>query len=106
MCGLCGLWGESAHWTSTAAARAQGGGSLLPLRARAQQLACIVRIAAGAGVTVRDWGGSTWIVSNASGASEIVGSLPEVWRAAETLSGRRIDPLQADTATPGEPRCR
>lgn len=95
MCGLCGLWGETAHWTSVAA-RPDGqkhlATSLTP-RLRMLQQASIDRAVRSFGLSVRDWNSSTWIVSNASGASEIVGSLPGVWRACERLAGRRLDPL-------------
>lgn len=97
MCGLCGLWGETAHWTSVSARPDDGKSQAARLtpRLRALQQASIERAVRPFGLSVRDWSGSSWVVSNASGASEIVGSLPEVWRACETLSGRRIDPLSA-----------
>lgn len=94
MCGLCGLWGETAHWTSVASRPDAKRGAARPTpRLRALQQASIEREVRLFGLSVRDWSASSWIVSNASGASEIVGSLPEVWRACEALSGRRLDPL-------------
>lgn len=95
MCGLCGLWGETAHWTSTAAhpdSRNRRLARTTP-RLRALQQASIEAALRPLRLSVRDWSASSWIVSNAGGASEIVGSLPEVWRACEALSGRRLDPL-------------
>lgn len=108
MCGLCGLWGETSHWTSiaTAPGAQSEAARRLPARARAQQQASIERIGTRIGVSVRDWSGSSWIVSNASGASEIVGSLPAVWAAAEALSGKRIDPLAFASAPAGASQCR
>lgn len=95
MCGLCGLWGETAHWTSVAARpdRGKREAAQLTPRLRTLQQASIERAVRPFGLSVRDWTGSSWIVSNAIGASEIVASLPEVWRACEALSGRRLDPL-------------
>lgn len=97
MCGLCGLWGETAHWTSIAAhpdTRSRDTPRLAP-RLRALQQASLERAVRPLGLSVRDWSGSSWIVSNGSGASEIAGSLPEVWRACEALSGRSLDPLSS-----------
>jgi hypothetical protein len=104
MCGLCGLWGETAHWTSVASRPdAKRGAARLTPRLRALQQASIEREVRPLGLSVRDWSASSWIVSNASGASEIVGSLPEVWRACEALSGRRLDPLSPPMAEADPP---
>lgn len=108
MCGLCGLWGETAHWTSVSArpdGRKREAARLAP-RLRALQQASIERVVRPFGLSVRDWSASSWIVSNASGATEIVGSLPEVWRACEALSGRRLDPLAPPMLDAGPSRGR
>lgn len=94
MCGMCGLWGETSHWTSVSARpEARKAGAATSPRMRALQQASIERVVRAFGLSVRDWSASSWIVSNAHGASEVVGSLPEIWRACEALSGRRLDPL-------------
>ncbi|HYD75811.1 hypothetical protein [Ramlibacter sp.] len=95
MCGLCGLWGNVAHWSSASSRAVSGGaaGGLNPLRERALQVRLLDRVAGLAGAQVEDWAGSSWIVRGASGATEIVDALPLVWPALERLAGKPIDPL-------------
>jgi hypothetical protein len=96
MCGLCGLWGNVEHWSSTASHAVSGGARLddsNPVRERALQVKAVNRVARSIGIQVEDWAGASWIVKNAFGATEIVDSLPKVWRSAESLSGKQIDPL-------------
>jgi len=45
------------------------------------------------GTSVADWNGTSGIVTSASGAIEIAGSLPELWRAVEALTKKAVDPL-------------
>ena len=95
MCGLCGLWGNVAHWSS-ASSRAVSGGAVLglnPLRERSLQVQSLNRVAGLVGAQVQDWAGSSWVVRSPSGAAEIVGALPEVWQALERLGCRHVDPL-------------
>lgn len=93
MCGLCGLWGNVEHWSSATNRAAAGADGLNPLRERILQVRAVNRITRTVRVRVEDWAGSSWIVKNAFGATEIVDSLPQVWRSAEALTGRRVDPL-------------
>lgn len=95
MCGLCGLWGHVAHWSSASSPAVSGGaaGALNPLRERALQVRSLDRVARLVGAGVEDWAGSSWIVRSASGATEIVDALPLVWPALERLAGRPVDPL-------------
>lgn len=97
MCGLCGLWGDVAHW-SAASSRAVSGGvhtGLNPLRERALQVQSLNRVAGLVGAEVQDWAGSSWVVRSPSGATDIVGALPLVWKALERLGCRPVDPLAA-----------
>lgn len=95
MCGLCGLWGNVAHWSSASSRAVSGGAAsgLNPLRERAFQVRLIDRVAGLVGVRVEDWAGSSWIVRGPSGATEIVDALPLVWPAIERLAGKAVDPL-------------
>ena len=106
MCGLCGLWGSVAHWSS-ASSRAVSGGvaaGVIPLRERALQVQLLNRVAALVGGRVEDWAGSSWVVRSASGATEIVDALPSVWPALERLQGKRIDPLASPIIERLEPQ--
>lgn len=108
MCGLCGLWGETAHWTSVASAlpRAQQATDRDGLlRARQVQRHSINRVCRAFGTSIADWNATSWIVTSASGATEIVGSLPELWRAVESVSKRAIDPLDAALLDALERQC-
>jgi hypothetical protein len=50
-------------------------------------------LAAHAGVKVRDWQQTAWLVEHPSGATELANSLPQVWEAVARLTGRVPDPL-------------
>lgn len=95
MCGLCGLWGNTGHWSSASARAVSGGAAsgLNPLRERALQVRLLDRVAGLVGARVEDWAGSSWIVRGASGATEIVDALPLVWPAIERLTGKPLDPM-------------
>ncbi len=96
MCGMCGLWGGFGHWsdahrlpTDTVSGR--------PLAAlRLSQAAAISSFTEAAGVSVRDWMQSSWIVESRSGASEIVDTLPDIWLSVERLSNGELDPLSPE----------
>lgn len=96
MCGLCGLWGETAHWSAAGAAPpgvAKPVGHEARARARRLQQQSLDRVCRAFGASVADWNGTSWIVTSAHGASEVVGSLPELWRVVGALSKRPIDPF-------------
>lgn len=97
MCGMCGIWGSTMHWSSPAQLFKNSDREINIPRTRLLQASGISRFTRLIGVNVRDWGQSTWIVEHLSGASEIVNSLPEIWGAAARLSGREIDLLQPET---------
>ena len=98
MCGMCGLWGETAHWSAAGAAPpgvAMPVGQEARARARRLQQQSLDRVCRAFGASVADWNGTSWVVTSAHGASELAGSLPELWRAVGTLSTRPIDPFDA-----------
>ena len=93
MCGLCGAIDSDRHWVTGA----DDGGDAPPhLRSRERlRLATLATgFLAPLAISVEDFGGHAFIVRGATGAAEIVASLPEVWRAAERLGGRPIDILR------------
>jgi hypothetical protein len=45
------------------------------------------------GVVVKDWSGSSYLLTNRTGRTAIVDNIADVWPAAERLAGRTIDPL-------------
>ena len=45
------------------------------------------------GLSLGDWTGSTYVLRTHTGRTQLVENLAELWAAAETLTGREIDPL-------------
>jgi hypothetical protein len=93
MCGLCGLTQADHHWRGSSTGT-DGGAPHMLLRERLRLAALATALLRPVRVTVEDFGG-TFIVRSPTGASEMVAGLPEVWRAAERVGGRCVDPLAA-----------
>ena len=90
MCGACGFPAVPGHWTEAGV----GNTTHQRLRARFRRAQVLQSVLRAYGVTVRDGMSSPGIqVSNMSGAQLIVADLTELWKAAERLGGRSIDPL-------------
>jgi hypothetical protein len=47
-------------------------------------------------MTLADWQGSSFVLSTATGKTEIVDNLSHLWAAAERLLGRPCDPLDEE----------
>jgi autotransporter translocation and assembly factor TamB len=45
------------------------------------------------GLTLSDWGGTAWVLSDRKGRAEVVHDLSALWAQAEVLAGRPLDPL-------------
>ena len=65
-------------------------------RERMKQVAAANRILKHYGMTLADWQGSAFVLSTATGKTEIVDNLVHLWIAAEGLLGRPCDPLDAE----------
>src|SRR6218665_1261056 len=93
MCGICGVLGEPAHWSS-----AQGRLRLaMPASARAERARMarmLHRISCTRNLQIRDWQGCAYLVAGATGRQELVPSLSQVWLALGRLGGAAIDPLE------------
>ncbi len=89
MCGLCGIFDNGRRWMDAAA-------TLDPAafrRERLRRVAIIRHVLDPLHVRVDDWEGASFLVCGPTGAVEIVDNLFDLWRKAEMLSGRRLDPL-------------
>jgi hypothetical protein len=89
MCGLCGIFDDGRRWMDA-------GTNLDPAmfrRERLRRVAIIRSVLAPLRVGVDDWEGASFLVRSPTGAVEIVDNLFDLWRKAEALSGRRLDPL-------------
>ena len=57
------------------------------------RLAIVRRVLAPSRVTVDDFEGASFVLRGPTGATELVDNLFDLWRRAEVLGKRRIDPL-------------
>jgi hypothetical protein len=99
MCGLCGIFDDGRRWLDAA--------SVDPAdlrRERLRRVAIVKRVLAPTRVSVDDWEGASFLVRGPTGAVEVVDNLFDLWRTAETLGRRRLDPLSADFALAPRPR--
>lgn len=88
MCGLCGLFEGETHWTDSTRV------DPVPTRqARLRRVMLANRVLRHYRLALSDWQGSKYLLSGATGATEIVDNVATVWPAAERLLGRPCDPL-------------
>ena len=98
MCALCGVLGGAEHWTTAVARPGVFTRNTDPAsrrRERMKQVAATNRVLKHYGATIADWQGSAFVLSTATGKTEIVDNLVHLWIAAERLLGRPCDPLDA-----------
>jgi len=96
MCSLCGVLGGRGHWTesaSTPEAFASRLDASTRRRERQQRTAIANRVLAHYGLALKDWSGSSYILSTRTGRTDIVDNLSEMWIAAEALTRGECDPL-------------
>ena len=96
MCALCGVLGGDGHWTDAVARPGvftRNVDSLQRRRERIQRVFCAQKVLAFYGLTLSDWQGTSYVLSTATGKTEIVDNLTHLWAAAEKLIGRPCDPL-------------
>jgi hypothetical protein len=96
MCALCCVLGGKGHWSDSAAAPAVFAGRTEPhTRGRERQARTRLLNAAMKyhGVVVKEWSGSSYLLTSRTGRTAIVDNIADLWPAAERLAGRAIDPL-------------
>ena len=96
MCALCGVLGGADHWTDAIARPGVFTRNTDPAsrrRERMSRVAAANRILKHYRMTLTDWQGSSFVLSTATGKTEIVDDLSHLWMAAERLLGRPCDPL-------------
>jgi hypothetical protein len=96
MCALCGVLGGTGHWTDVAPRPGlftRNVDSLQRRRERIHRVACAQKVLGLYGLTLSDWQGTSYVLSTATGKTEIVDNLTHLWAAAEKLIGRPCDPL-------------
>ena len=99
MSSLCGVLCASGHWTDATARPGvftRNVDAVQRRRERAHRIACASRVLGYYGLTLSDWQASSYVLSTATGKTEIVDNLGHLWAVAEKLLGRRCDPLEPD----------
>jgi hypothetical protein len=99
MCALCGVLGGPEHWTDAAARPGIFSRNTDPAarrRERMHRVAAANRVLAYYRMNLADWQGSAFVLSTATGKTEIVDNLAHLWMAAERLLGRPCDPLDPE----------
>lgn len=103
MCGMCGLLGGGDHWSNTTVADAGAGTSTNTRRQRYLQAALANRILVPLRLRLDDFHGQSFVLSSPTGASEIVADFAQIWKTAETMLGRPLDPLTLFAAPAADP---
>lgn len=99
MCALCGALGGSDHWTEAAARPGVYSRAPDPAarrRDRARRVVIANRVLALYGLRLADWQGSAFMLSTATGRTEMVDNLAHLWAVAGQAAGRACDPLDPD----------
>jgi len=96
MCALCGVLGGMEHWTDSVARPGiftRNTDAASRRRERMNRVAAANRVLSCCRMNLADWQGSAFVLSTATGKTEIVDNLAHLWMAAERLLGRPCDPL-------------
>ena len=99
MCALCGVLGGSEHWTDAVARPGvftRNTDAASRRRERLNRVAAANRVLKHYRMTLADWQGSAFVLSTATGKTEIVDNIAHLWTAAERLLGKPCDPLDAE----------
>jgi hypothetical protein len=99
MCALCGVLGGAEHWTAAVARPGvftRNIDAASRRRERTSQVAAANAILKHYRVSLADWQGTAFVLSTATGKTEIVDNLGHLWTAVERLTGKPCDPLDAE----------
>jgi hypothetical protein len=99
MCALCGVLGETEHWTDAVARPGvftRNTDAASRRRERMNRVTAANRVLKHYRMNLADWQGTAFVLSTATGKSEIVDNLAHLWMAAERLLGRPCDPLDEE----------
>ena len=94
MCGLCGVCGGENHWSTHIEDPEQA--HYERRRARAYRAELINRVLKPHRLVLEDFQASSFVIASATGKREMVQDLGGIWRQAELMTGRDIDPLDAN----------
>jgi hypothetical protein len=89
MCGMCGMLGGGRHWSNTVSA----GEGTSARRQRYVQVAHANRVLEPFRLKLVDFHGQSFVLSSPTGAQVLVEDFMQIWKAAETMLARPLDPL-------------
>jgi len=87
MCGLCGIFGETSHWSTQGVARGTS------RRQRFFRLQAINKILGLIHYSIRDFSGTDYVLSSPTGNQCLVKEIGQLWQNLEGMRGRPLDPL-------------
>ena len=93
MCGACGILAGAPDWVEGAGAGPGAEGGAARLMERQRRIALVNRLLAPNGLQLRAFGGRL-VLQSATGRTKIVTELAHVWRAADEIGRRPVDPLE------------
>lgn len=98
MCSLCAALGGSRYWTDAAGNTAfSHDGRKVTLRAeRMRRVAFLDLILGHYGLSVRDWGGNSYVLMDRRGRRENVYNLAGIWTLVDEMSAADCDPLDPE----------
>jgi hypothetical protein len=99
MCSLCGILGGNEHWADAVARPGVFTRNVERIdrrRERANRVIAANRVLATYALVLSDWQGSSYVLANRTGKSEVIEDLGHLWPAAERMIGRACDPLDPD----------
>jgi hypothetical protein len=99
MCSLCGILGGNEHWADAVARPGVFTRNVERIdrrRERARRISAANRVLSAYALTLTDWQGSSYMLANRTGKTEVIEDLGHLWPAAERMIGRACDPLDPD----------
>jgi hypothetical protein len=96
MCALCGVLGGPEHWTDAVARPGiftRNTDAAARRRERLHRVAAANHVLKHFGMSLADWQGNVFVLSTATGKTEVVDNLAHLWPSAERLLGWPCDPL-------------
>lgn len=102
MCVLCGELIMTVHWTDQPLHDVEykrnkkivvGSLSHDRMRMRLRRASIANKILSYYGLSVKEWNGSRFMLYDKKGSSEVVYDLGDMWKVAEDLSHKKLDPL-------------
>ena len=87
MCGLCGIFGETSHWSTQGVAKGTS------RRQRFFRLQALNKVLVLIHYSIRDFSGTDYVVSSPTGGQSMVKEIGQLWQHVEKMRGTPLDPL-------------